>query len=98
MQNRISSFAGKLKNASGSITAGSTPQTILEEDLGRRYLLIQNTSDTVMHVAFGESATTTNSIRLEAGSSVIFEFSFVPVDYVSLLCATAGKTFTCLHA
>ncbi len=84
---------GYFVDYSGSITTGGTAQQVLPQDDGRRYLLFVNTSDTQMEIDFGRAATAT-SIPVPAGATREFALG-VPLDYLSVLCATTGKTFVC---
>lgn len=96
--------SGALNDYSGSITAGATAQQLIAANSARRYLIIQNISDTAMWVNFGTTAVGDQpSIKLPAdsgsgGGSLVFEGSFVPSGLVSLMCATTGKKFVCKEA
>lgn len=82
-------------NFTQSITAGGTAQTVIGENPQRKLLFFQNTSDTDMRVAFGKTASATVGRLIPANSYGGFEYldGFVPTDFVSVYCATTGKTF-----
>jgi hypothetical protein len=87
---------GTLTNRSGTITAGDTAQTLMAANADRKYLLIQNISDTVMWINFTTTAVKDSpSIMLEPnGGSLAMEGSFVSTELVSVICVTTGKKFT----
>lgn len=89
---------GTLRDASGSITAGGTAQTVLEPAT-RRYLLFQNVSDETMWLNFGGTATAgSGSLKVVAGAAFVFEDGFATSQSLSVLGTTTGKEFTCKEA
>lgn len=84
---------GTIADFSGSSTGAS--QKVLDENPNRRYLVVQNISDTTMWLNFGATATANDSVQLLPGGSITFNGSWVPGDEVHLLCSTAGKKFVC---
>lgn len=81
---------------SGSITEGGTAQTIATANGSRRFLLIQNVSDTTMWVDFDTTAVASQpSIRLLTGEKLEFVHGFVPSGAISAIGASTGKTFVC---
>lgn len=89
-----------LTDRSGSVATGGTAQQVAAANPGRRYLLIQNVSDTAMWVNFGAVAVATQPSFLIAasGGSLVFEGSFVPTGLVSVFGATTGKAYTIKEA
>lgn len=91
-------------NYSGTITLGGTAQTVIAANSSRRYLLIQNISDTALWVDFGATAVQDQpSVKLAAdsgsgGGFLVFEGNFVPTTALSIIGATTGKKFVCKEA
>ena len=88
---------------SGSIVAGNSAQQLMAANGNRRYLFIQNISDTVMWINFGTTAVGDQpSIPLATNGtfSSIFtmENSFVCYDTISIFCASTGKKFVAKEA
>lgn len=87
--------SGTLIDRSGTITAGGTAQQVMAANTTRQYLLFQNTSDTDMWINFGAVAVAASpSVKVTPGGDFEMERSFVSTQYVSVFCATTGKTFT----
>lgn len=94
MTTEITAARGVFRDYSGSVTLGGTAQVVQSAGLIRRYLLIQNISDTTMWVNFGVTAVADQpSIQIVAGASLVFDHAFVPIGDISLMCATTGKKF-----
>lgn len=91
---------GALTDGSGTITTGGTSQQVFAANASRRYLLIQNVSDTDAWVNFGTAAVANQpSLLLRAnGGSIVFEGSFVPTGTVNIRGATTGKAYTAKEA
>jgi hypothetical protein len=87
---------GTLTNRSGTITAGDTAQTLMAANADRKYLLIQNISDTVMWFNFTTTAVKDSpSFMLGAnGGTFVMEGSYVSTEAISIICVTTGKKFT----
>lgn len=94
--------AGTLTDRSGSIAAGDAAQDLAAANPNRRYLLIQNVSDTVLWVNFGTTAVKDQpSYHLKAcgtaadGTGGVLEFNgpFCPTGVVSIIGASTGKKF-----
>lgn len=89
--------ARTVTNNSNTITTGGTSQQIVAANSSRKYLLVQNISDTNMYLGVGYTPTTTTGILLASnGGGIIFESSFIPNSAINILCATAGKAFVAL--
>jgi hypothetical protein len=92
-----------VQDASGSITAGGTAQTVLASNANRRFLSIVNpgneNGDTIW-VNFGSDASAgAGSYPLGPGIGLFFpQGQFVPSSSVSLYAATTGDTFTVKYA
>lgn len=84
---------GTIADFSGSSTGAS--QKVLDANTSRRYLVVQNISDTTMWLNFGATATADDSVQLLPGGSATFNGAWVPGDEVHLLCSTSGKKFVC---
>lgn len=91
---------GTLTDRSGTITAGDTAQTLAAANATRKYLLIQNVSDTAMWINFTTTAVKDSpSLLLEPnGGSLVMESGFVSTELVSIICATTGKKFSAKEA
>jgi len=91
---------GSFTDGSTTITTGGTSQQVFAANAARRFLLVQNISDTKMFLNFGSAATTgAGSILLAPnGGSVVMDAGFVTDQTVNILCATAGKAFTAKEA
>jgi len=80
---------------SGTVTTGGTAQTARAANVNRRYLMVANpdaTTDLFFSVS-GTATTGAGSVRLPAGTGVIFDAQ-TPTGAVSVLSATTGKAFT----
>lgn len=100
-------FSTSLTNLSDDITSGGTAQVLAAAKTDRRYILIQNISDTVLWVNFGGTAAAdSTSIMLSAasataaGGSVEFgsHTGVCPNTAISIIGATTGKKFVALEA
>ncbi|WP_080056732.1 hypothetical protein [Spirosoma aerolatum] len=91
----IAPSQSSVTHTAGTITTGGTAQTALAAQAGRKYLLIQNISDTVMYIQLdGGTPTATTSMMLAAnGGSWESPPHFCPVVAIKILCATTGKAF-----
>ena len=89
---------GIVKDASGTITSGGSPQTALAANTGRKFLLIQNPTTAAEDLWFsltGAAAVdAAGSLSLAAGGAMSFEGDFVPSNAVSVIGATTGHKFT----
>jgi hypothetical protein len=86
---------GTFTNRSGTITTGGTSQQIMAGNVARRYLFIQNVSDTAMWCNFTTAATIDQpSIQILPGASFIMEGSAVTTEAVNCIGAVTGKSFT----
>jgi len=89
----------ELTDRSGTITSGGTAQTAAASNPPRRYLMLQNTSDTKMWYNLGVTAVASQpSFSLAAGASVQFNGPIIPTGLLSVIGATTGKIFTCKEA
>ena len=86
---------GTLTDGSGSIAVASTSQQIFAANASRKYLLIQNISDTEMWIDFGIDAVEAQpSLLLIAnGGSFVAESQFIPTEAVNIICASNTKEF-----
>lgn len=91
----ISPTAGTVTDRSGTITLGGSAQTIMAANATRKYLMIQNVSDTTMWCNFTTTAVANQpSIQLIAGASFTMEGSSITTELISCIGATTGKAFT----
>lgn len=89
----------ELTDRSGTITAGGTAQTAAAANLARRYLVLQNVSDTIMWYNFGATAVANQpSFSLPAGARVEWSGQFIPTGAISVIGGTTGRAFTCKEA
>jgi hypothetical protein len=64
----------------------------------RKFLLIQNVSDTDMNLGIGYDPTASTGIFLsKSGGGIVFESGFIPTQEIRILCATTGKAFVALQ-
>lgn len=91
---------GALTDRSGTITTGGTAQQAMAANATRKYLLIQNSSDTAMWFNFTTTAVADSpSFYLSPnGGSFVQEGSFVSTEAISIICATTGKKWTAKEA
>lgn len=92
-----------MQDASGSIAAGGTAQTVLDSNASRRFLSIVNPGNAngdTLWVNFGSDASAgAGSYPLGPGIGLFFpQGQFVPSSSVSLYAATTGDTFTVKYA
>ena len=87
-----------ITDKSGTITSGGTAQTIAAANTIRRYLLIQNHSDTDAWVDFGTDAVAGQpSIKLYANGGS-YEPLVISSASISIYGAVTGKEFTAKEA
>lgn len=88
-------------DCSGAVTTGAASQVAVAQNAQRDYLFIENPADAteVLYVNYGTSASTTakNSIELQAGGSINFQGSGVPIQAVNITALTTGHKFICKH-
>jgi len=81
-----------------TITTGGTHQQVFASNANRKFLLVQNVSDTDMNLGIGYNPTASTGIFLaKNGSGVVFESNFIPTQEIRILCATTGKAFVALE-
>jgi len=89
---------GNVSSGSSTITTGGTSQTVFSPTLTRKYLLVQNVSDTDMNLGIGYTPTATTGILLNKnGGAIVFEGSYIPTQAINILCATTGKAFVAIQ-
>lgn len=89
---------GGLLDASGTISSGGVSQSILPADGNRKFLYIQNISDTAMNINFGAAASATTILLAASGGSWSSEYNWIPTDSVNIFCASGSKAFVCKYA
>lgn len=94
--NYVRPSTGTLTDRSGTITTGGTAQQAMAANTSRKYLLIQNISDTNMWINFTTTAVqdSPSILLLANGGSLAQEAGFVSTEAVSIICATTGKKWT----
>jgi len=81
-----------------TITTGGTDQQVFAANASRKFLLVQNVSDTDMNLGIGYNPTASTGIFLgKNGSGIVFESGFIPTQEIRILCATTGKAFVALE-
>ena len=81
-----------------TITTGGTHQQVFASKANRKFLLVQNVSDTDMNLGIGYNPSATTGIFLgKNGSGIVFESSFIPTQEIRILCASTGKAFVALE-
>jgi hypothetical protein len=81
---------------SGTITTGSTAQTLMAANAARRGLEIQNThasADMYINELGAAAVIGGSSIKIPAGALYVADAHGVPVASISIICATATATF-----
>lgn len=90
-----SPFLGSLVDRSGTITTGGTSQQVMAANPSRRYLLIQNVSDTTMWCNFSIAAVQTQpSFILITNASFLMENETIATSSINCIGPTTGKAFT----
>ena len=96
----LAKTTGTLTDGSG--TTSGTPSTTTEifaANASRKYLLIQNISDTTIYVNLGADATVDNdSIKLLSNGSFIMEGNAVSIQTVNVISAGTSKEFVAKQA
>jgi hypothetical protein len=92
---RISGTLGQATSFGGEIISAGVSQEIVGENLNRKYLLIQNTSDKNMTVGIGVTAVG-GLLLPKNGGSLICDL-FIPTQAINIACDYDGKTFVCLE-
>lgn len=80
---------------SGTVTTGGTAQTARVANVNRRFLMISNpdASTDLFFCLTGTATTGAGSVRLPAGTGIVFDVQ-APTGAVSVLSATTAKAFT----
>lgn len=90
-----SPFLGALVDRSGTITTGGVSQQVMATNSSRRYLLIQNTSDTTLWCNFSVAAVQNQpSFILITNASFIMENETIATSSINCIGPTTGKAFT----
>lgn len=86
--------SGAVTDRSGTLITGGTSQQIMATKSTRKYLMIQNISDTVMWCNFAIAAVQDQpSFRIAVGDSFVMESSVVSNESIHCIGATSGKAF-----
>jgi len=92
---------GIMVDGSGTISSDSTPQDVFSSNDNRKYLLVQNLSNSLLFLNIGVDANEgAGSIPLNsnggsgAGGSIVFESDGVPTGKVSIIGPSSGASFT----
>jgi len=89
---------GNVSNGSATIATGGTSQQVFGANGARKYLLVQNVSDTDMNLGIGYAPTATTGILLNKnGGAIVFEGAYLPTQPINILCATTGKAFVAIQ-
>ena len=95
---RVEPKNGAVTRTTGDTATANTSKEALASSSSRRYLLIQNISDTDMYFNFGATATTDNMLITKNGGGIVFESGYVPTDAVNVICSGADKKYFILSA
>ena len=95
---RMIGVIGQVTSTNGEIIEADVSQEVIGENLERRYLLIQNTSDKEMYVGIGTDPVIQGGILLPKSGGYLVCDSFIPTQAIYIICGTTGKTYTCLEA
>jgi hypothetical protein len=94
---RIAGVIGQASSFGGEIISAGVAQEIIGENLNRKYLLVQNTSDKDMYVGIGVNPVVEGGLLLpKNGGSLICDL-FIPTQAINIYCDTDGKTYMCLE-
>jgi hypothetical protein len=94
---RIAGVIGEAANYTGTIAEANVSQKVADAKVERKYLIVQNTSDTDMFVGIGFTPTTTSGILLpKNGGSLICDL-FVPNQQINIICSVSGKGYCALE-
>lgn len=91
---------GTLTDGSGNIAAAGVSEQVFAANSARRYLMVQNVSETDMWLDFGTPAVADQPsfLLLAGGGGVAFEGSFIPTSTVNILCSVMGEPYTAKEA
>lgn len=93
----VAGAPGTYVDASKAITAADVSEQVFAAAAARRYLFIQNISDTDMWVNFGVAAVKDQpSIKISAGG--FYEPLVPPAAAVNIICATIAKKYVAKQA
>ena len=82
-----------------TITTGGTHQQVFASNANRKFLLVQNVSDTDMNLGIGYNPSATTGIFLaKSGSGIVFESGFIPQGIVSLISTTTNSAYVAKQA
>jgi hypothetical protein len=90
--------------ATENIVTGNSSATananvaVLAARANRKYLVIQNLSDTNMNLNFGTAASASTMLLPANGGGVSFEGTYVPTSSLNLVCSAASKPYYILEA
>lgn len=96
---RISGILGQTVHTGGSIAAANVSQLVVPENLNRKYLLVQNTSDTPMYIGIGiePGNGAGNGVMLpKDGGSLVCDL-FIPTQAIKIVCSKKDATYACLE-
>lgn len=94
---RIAGVVGEATNYTGTIAEAHVSQKVADAKAERKYLIVQNTSNTDMFVGVGFTPTTDSGILLpKTGGSLICDL-FVPTQQINIICSAAGKGYCALE-
>jgi hypothetical protein len=91
---KLPGFAGALSVSTG--TAPLVSAELLAQSTARRYLLFQNLSTASLHINFGAAASP-DTLRIDAGASLVFESTYIPQNAIHMIGTTAGQKYVVLH-
>ena len=84
-----------------TINDADEAQIIFSNDTSRRFLFIQNLSDTNMYVGLGFQPSTSPAFGIllpSGGGTLKFDSGYIPSNSVYIVCTASGKQFIALHA
>jgi hypothetical protein len=90
--------SGPVENRSGTIAAGGVAQTVSSANPERRFFMLQNISDTDMYVGVGYTPAAGLGLLIAKNGGTLTCDSFVPIEEIKVVCASAGKKFTSFEA
>ncbi len=90
---------GGLTDRSGQIGVGSVAQSVMDANVNRKYMFIENVSDADLWINFNTDANEDQpSLKIVASGSFVMESTFISTDSVSIIGAMVSQSYTAKEA